>query len=188
MGSGHSRRLMRKLGLARSGRSGTVMRGLVTAGPWFVAGLPIVQKRLSELLVVVFSTAAPNSFRDDIVVTMGWHGIIRTAFATQRWYVLRMKLHLWLFNAKACPGETCMKRPQPVQLGRAGPDILADNPLGRADAEPHSSPTVAEDARFEAEVRTDHELMATLKAEIAVSYRNFDKIVRRLGYDKDRGR
>jgi len=81
-----------------------------------------------------------------------------------------------------------MKRPQPVQLGRAGPDILADNPLGRADAGPHSSPTVAEDARFEAEVRTDHELMATLKAEIAVSYRNFDKIVRRLGYDKDRGR
>ena len=82
------------------------MRGLVTAGPWFVAGLPIVQKRLSELLVVVFSTAAPNSFRDDIVVTMGWHGIIRTAFATQRWYVLRMKLHLWLSNAKACLGKS----------------------------------------------------------------------------------
>ena len=81
-----------------------------------------------------------------------------------------------------------MMRLQPVQLGQPGPDTLANNPPERAGAEPLNGPTETEDVSGEAECRTGYALIATLIAEMAAAYRNFDTIVRRLGYDRDRAK
>jgi hypothetical protein len=77
-----------------------------------------------------------------------------------------------------------MIRLPPVQLRQVGAEIIADNPRQGAAAGPHNSPTANGDVSGEAEERGGLALIATLRAEIAASYRSFDAIVRRLGYNK----
>jgi hypothetical protein len=69
-----------------------------------------------------------------------------------------------------------------VQLGKIGSEIVADNLPKQAGAEPYNAPTAA--LGGESDSHNGLALIATLRAEIAASYHNFDTIVRRLGYDK----
>jgi hypothetical protein len=81
-----------------------------------------------------------------------------------------------------------MMRLPPVQLRQVEPEIAAGNSGGRAGAEPHNAPTAVEDVSGEAEERGRLAVIAALRAEIAASYRSFDAIVRRLGYDRSRAK
>ena len=88
----------------------------------------------------------------------------------------------WLL-AKPPPMETCMRSLRPAEVS---PQTVADNSRDWEGTEVQGWLALPEDN--EVGERFEPALIARLRAEIAEAHRNFDVIVRRLGYGESQSK